>query len=119
MVEELHSGARQVVGSLLLSGALLLVGAFFFALRGTAVAEGLSDISAKEAANYPSDRFAHEPDLWRVQLRTMRALLVSIDDATSQGDAVAATVAVASRCFLAGLLCVGLALAILVSVVSF
>lgn len=100
-------------------GTILLIAAFVTALRGTLLPNLVSDISAKEVANYLTERFTHEPDLWRVHIRTIRGLLKSINSTTRQGDKAAQAVMWAGRFFLAGLSAVGIALAILILVVSF
>lgn len=116
MLRELSSVARIGAGVALLTGSLFLIAAFVIALRGTSTPRAVSDISVREAANYATDRFTREPDLWRVQLRTIKALVAAIDATGQQGDAVARAVTWAGRCFLFGLAGVGLALGILVSV---
>ena len=119
MLDAVHHAARAAIGISLLVGTIMLIAAFVTALRGTLLPHLVSDISAKEVANYITERFTHEPDLWRVHIRTIRGLLVSIDSTTRQGDRAAQAVKWAGRCFLAGLSAVGVALAILISVVSF
>jgi hypothetical protein len=71
------------------------------------------------AAGYLLPRFIGEPDLWRVQLRTVKALVTAIDGTTQQVDAINRAVAWATRFFIAGLTSVGIALAILILVVTF
>lgn len=115
----LHEAARVAAGTALLVGAICLIAAFVTALRGTLLPHLVSDISAEEVANYTTERFTHEPDLWRVHIRTIRGLLISIDSTTRQGDKAAQAVMWAGRLFLVGLLAVGIALAILVAVVTF
>lgn len=115
----LHGAARDLAGIALLVGAIFLIAAFVTALRGTLLPKLVSDISAEEVANYLTDRFTHEPDLWRVQIRTIRGLLLSIQSTTEQGDKAAKAVTRAAYFFLGGLLSVGIALAILIAVVTF
>ncbi len=119
MLEAVHHAARIASGMALLAGTIFLVLAFVTALRGTLLPGLVSDISAQEVANYTTERFTHEPDLWRVQIRTINGLLISIDSTTRQGDRAAKAVALAGRFFLAGLSAVGAALAILIAVVTF
>ena len=88
-------------------------------MRGALLPQLVSDISAKGVANYLTERFTHESDLWRVHVRTIRGLLRAIQVTTRQGDKTARAVMLAGRLFLAGLSAVGIALAILISVVSF
>jgi hypothetical protein len=42
---------------------MMLIGAFATALRCTLLPRSVSGISAKEVANYVTERFTHEPDL--------------------------------------------------------
>lgn len=119
MLVAVHHAARVASGIALLAGTILLILAFVTALRGTLLPGLVSDISAREIANYTTERFTHEPDLWRVHIRTINGLLESIDSTTRQGDKAATAVTAAGRFFLAGLLAVGVALAILIAVVTF
>jgi hypothetical protein len=119
ILQALHGVARDSAGIALLVGAIFLIAAFVTALRGTLLPQLVSDISAEEVANYTTERFTHEPDLWRVHIRTIRGLLKSIDSTTRQGDRAAQAVSRAGRFFLAGLLAVGIALAILIAVMTF
>lgn len=119
ILHTLHGAARDAAGVALLIGAGCLIVAFVTALRGTLLPQLVSDISAREVANYTTERFTHEPDLWRVHIRTINGLLISIASTTRQGDRAAKAVQLAGRLFLAGLLAVGVALAILIAVVTF
>lgn len=111
--------ARGCAGASLLAGSLLLIGASVSALRGASVPRVVSDLSAKEVANYATKRFLEEPDLWRVHLRTLRALRRSIDSAARLGDRATRSIRRAERFFFAGLSLVGIALGILVLAVTF
>ena len=97
----LHGAARDVAGVSLLLGVLLLVASLATALRGTLLPRLVSDISAKEVANYTSERFTHEPDLWRVHVRddSRSARRDRIDD-RGQGDEAARVVKKAEYLFL-------------------
>jgi len=119
ILRAVHGPARDAAGVALLVGAVSLIAAFVTALRGTMLPQLVSDISAREIANYTTERFTHEPDLWRVHIRTINGLLISIASTTRQGDRAAKAVQWAGRFFLAGLLAVGIALAILIAVVTF
>jgi hypothetical protein len=119
MLLAVHEVGRIAIGIALLLGTLCLIVAFVTALHGTLMPKLVSDISAREIANYKTERFTHEPDLWRVHIRTINGLLISIDSTTRQGDRAARAVSLAGRFFLAGLSLVGISLAILVSVVTF
>jgi hypothetical protein len=119
MLGSVDHAARVAIGISLLVGTIILIGAFVTALRGALLMHLVSDISGQEVASYVAERFTHEPDIWRVHIRTIRGLLESIESTTRQGDKTAQAVMWAGRAFLAGLSAVGVALAILISVVSF
>lgn len=103
-----------------MAGTILLVAALIASILGAPFRPQLvSDISAREIANYTTERFTHEPDLWRVHIRTIRGLLVSIDSTTRIGDRAATTLRWAGLLFLLGLLAVGVALGILIFKVTF
>jgi hypothetical protein len=78
----------------------------------------VSDISAQEVFNYASERFTHEPDLWRVHLRTLGAVLDAIERTTLQGDKIAFAVRKAEYLFLTGLFSVAVALGTLIVVMT-
>lgn len=119
MLAALHGAARVCAGAALLAGALSLVAAFMAGLQGARLRRSVSDLSAQEVANYVTDRFVEEPDLWRVHLRTIRGLLRSINLTTRLGDQAARSVGRAERFLFAGLSLVGVALTILVTVEAF
>jgi hypothetical protein len=79
----------------------------------------VSGVSAEEVSNYTSDRFTHEPGLWRVHVRTIRSLLKAIGWTTVQGDKAVWAMRKAEYLFLSGLFSVALALAMLIVVVTF
>jgi hypothetical protein len=63
MLGVVRGAARIGVGVSLLVGTCALVGAFAVALRGALIPNVVSDASAREVANYASERFTHEPEL--------------------------------------------------------
>jgi hypothetical protein len=119
VLDALHGVARDCAGISIMVGVFLLVASLVTALRGTLVPELVSEISAEEVANYNSERFTHEPDLWRIHVRTIRGFLGLIESTTVQGDESARAVRRAEYLFLTGLFSVGVALAILIAVVTF
>ena len=119
IIAGLHGVARSSAGVSLLIGTLLLIVASVAALRGVAIPRVMSDLVAGEVANYTMDRFVCEPDLWRVHLRTIRGLVISIESTTRLGDATARAVGMAEHLFFVGLSLVGIALAILVGAEAF
>jgi hypothetical protein len=60
-------------------------------------------IAADEIANYTSDRFLAEPDLWRVQIRSLRALEKATRETEEGANAAAAAVKISLYGFLTGL----------------
>jgi hypothetical protein len=119
VLDALHGVARDLAGASLLVGSLFLIGALAAALRGTLLPQLVSDISATEVANYTSERFTHEPDLWRIQVRSIHGLLSSIESMTRHANAAARIVEKAEYFFLSDLFTVGLAFATLIVEVSF
>jgi cytochrome c biogenesis factor len=119
ILDALHGTARGAAGVSLLAGSLLLVASLATALRGTLLPQPVSDISAKEVANYTSARFTNEPDLWRVHLRAIQSLLAAIVSMTEHVDSAARFVERAEYFFFAGLFTVGAAFATLIVEVTF
>jgi hypothetical protein len=115
----LHGVPRFVAGGSLLIGVLLLILSIVIVLRGTLMRESLTAFSAEEVANYVTERFVQESDLWRVHLRTIFALLDAIETTTDQGDEAAQAVRNSEYFFLAGLFTVGIAFATLIAAVTF
>lgn len=114
-------GAPRIVAGV----ALLAATALFVASIGSAVfsiplrSQSIFDVSGREVANYATARFTHEPDLWRVHVRTIRGHLISIDATTRAGDRAVKTLRWAGLLFFAGLVSAAFALAILVTEVTF
>lgn len=119
VLRALHGPARDAAGASLLIGSLMLFAALAAALRGTLLPRLVSDISAKEVANYASRRFTHEPDLWRVHIRAIRSLLAAIESTSRHADRSAQIVRKAEYFFFSGLFTVGVAFATLISTVTF
>ena len=119
VLDMLHGAARDLAGGSLLLGLLLLVLALVTVLRGTVLPGSLIGVSPKEVANYVTERFIHESDLWRVHLRTIFSLQDAIEATTRQGDEAERSVKNAEYFFLSGLFMVGSAFATLIAVVTF
>jgi hypothetical protein len=119
VLDSLHGIARESAGISLLIGVLLLIASLVTALDGTLLPRLMFGISAEEVSNYASERFTHEPELWRVQVRTLRSVLVAIERTTIQGDKAAWAVRKAEYLFLAGLFSVAIALGTLIAAVTF
>jgi hypothetical protein len=119
VLQALGGPARDAAGAALLVGSLLLIAALTAALRGTLLPQPVSDISADEVANYTSERFTDEPDLWRVHIRAIHSLLASIESMTRHVDTAARVLEKAEYFFLSGLFAVGIAFATLIAGVTF
>jgi hypothetical protein len=120
IIGDLCGVPRVAVGVALLIGTVLLVGSLLYAVIGAAFRPHLiAGISAREVANYTTERFTHEPDLWRVHIRTIKGLLIAIASTTEVGDKAANALRVAVMLFLAGVLAVAVALGILLWELSF
>jgi hypothetical protein len=120
IIGDLSGAPRAAVGMALLIGMVLLIGSLLYAVIGAAFRPHLiAGISAREIANYTTERFTHEPDLWRVHIRTIRGLLVAIASTSEIGDKAANALRVAVLLFLAGVLAVAVALGILFWELSF
>jgi cytochrome c biogenesis factor len=115
----LHGAARGFAGGSILVGVLFLITSLVTVLRGTVLPTLLSGVSVEEVANYASERFTDEPDLWRVHLRTIRGLLEAIDLTTRRGEKAERAVRKAEYFFFAGLFSVGISFATLVAVTTF
>jgi hypothetical protein len=118
VLDALHGAVRDVAGSSLLIGVLLLVASLVTALRGTPAPRFASDLSAEEVANYTANRFIREPDLWRVHVRTIRGLLDEIETITAESDQAARAVRKAEYLFLTGLVSVGIVLGALIAEIT-
>jgi hypothetical protein len=118
ILDAVHGPARLVAGASLLLGSLLLIAALAAALRGTLLPKLVSDIGSDEVANYASERFANEPDLWRIHIRTIRGLLAAIDSMSEHADEAGRMVGKAEYFFFSGLFTVGVAFATLIVTVT-
>jgi hypothetical protein len=115
----LHGVTRDLAGGSLLIGFLLLALSLVTVLRGTVLPGWTVASSVEEVANYTTERFTQEPDLWRVHLRTISTLRDAIESTTRQEDEAERSVKNAEYFFLSGLFTVGLAFATLILVVTF
>jgi hypothetical protein len=120
IIGDLYGAPRVAAGVALLLGTVLLVGSLLYAVIGAAFRPHLiAGISAREIANYTTDRFTHEPDLWRVHVRTIKGLLIAITSTTEIGDKAANALRIAVLLFLAGVNAAAVALGILFWELSF
>lgn len=94
---------RLAIGAALLAAVVCLATAVAIAVWGVLKPRPFIAINADEIANYTSERFLGEPDLWRVHLRSLRALETATRQAEEEGSAAAEAIARALYVFLTGL----------------
>lgn len=98
-----EGSARVAVGVALLIAVTSLAAAVALAIWGIVKPRPFAVITADEIANYTSDRLLSEPDLWRVHLRSLRALEVATRQAEEDGNVAARAIARALVAFQSGL----------------
>jgi len=98
-----EGSARAAVGAALLTAGGSLAAAVAIAIWGIVKPRPFAAITADEIANYTSDRLLSEPDLWRVQLRSLRSLEVVTRQAEEEGDIAARAIGRALVAFQSGL----------------
>jgi hypothetical protein len=103
IVESVDGSPRTYLGLALIAAALCLAAAVAIAVAGVLRPKTFAAISADEISNYTSERFLTEPDLWRVHVRTLRALQEATASAQDAGNAAARAIGWSLRAFLAGL----------------
>jgi hypothetical protein len=74
ILETVDGCAGTAIGLVLLGASLCLAVSVVVAVVGVIKPQPFAAISADEITNYLSDRFLSEPDLWRVHVRSLRAL---------------------------------------------
>jgi hypothetical protein len=87
ILHESHGAGRTEIGVALIIGALGLVTSVAVAVVGVIQPRSYGTIAAREIATYRSDRFLNEPELWRVQVRSLRTLERATVEAQRNGNA--------------------------------
>lgn len=98
-----EGSARLAIGAALLAAVVCLATAVAIAVWGVIKSRPFIAINADEIANYTSERFLGESDLWRVHLRSLRALETATRQAEEEGNAAAEAIERALYAFLTGL----------------
>ena len=98
-----HGAPHTIAGLALLAAAVCLGIAVAIAISGAIRPRAYASISADEVVNYATDRFLHEPDLWRVHVRSLKALGEATESAQEAGNSAAAALVWSLWAFLAGL----------------
>lgn len=114
ILTELGPCVRIFVGVLLACAITLLAASVAWTVLRVILPVRSPSISSDEVGNYASERFTHEPDLWRVQVRTLKGIHPAIEKATEITDEAGNALNVAAVLFVAGLFAAALALVILV-----
>lgn len=107
LLDPLGGWPRAIVGIGFAAAALCLAAAVAFAIWGTLRPRAYAAISSDELQLYTTDRFLHEPDLWRIHVRSLHGLEEAAAGAQDAGNAAAKAIERSLRAFLTGL---GLAL---------
>jgi 4-amino-4-deoxy-L-arabinose transferase-like glycosyltransferase len=97
------SPMRAVIGATLLAAVLCVALAVAVAIWGVIKPRPFATLAADEIKIYSSERFLAEPDLWRVHVRSLRALEKSTREAQKDGNAAAGAIMIALHALLAGL----------------
>ena len=103
ILEAVDGGGETLIGLALIGAAGLLAVSVGVAVVGVVMPRPFVTISAAEITNYLTDRFLNEPDLWRVHIRSLRALEIATKDAQAGGNAAVKAIGVSLYAFLAGL----------------
>jgi ABC-type glycerol-3-phosphate transport system permease component len=112
ILHEVHDG-RTEVAVLLIAATLFLAVSVAVAVIGVSSLQSYASIAAEEVGNYLTDPFLDAPELWRVQVRSLRALRRAIEDAQERGNAVLKSITISLYSLLVGLALAVVAIAVL------
>lgn len=94
---------RVALGVTFLASVICMAGAVAIAIWGAIKPRRFAALAADEIALYTSERLLTEPDLWRVQVRSLRALENVTREVQEEGNAAAGAVMASLNALLAGL----------------
>ena len=103
VLEVVASSTRAMLGAMLLAAVISLVAAVVVAIWGVIKPQPFVSVAADEITVYASERFLTEPDLWRVQVRSLRALEEATRQAQEDANAAAGAIMISLYALLAGL----------------
>jgi hypothetical protein len=103
VLEAGEGSVRVAVGLTFLAAVVCVAAAVAVAIWGVIKPRPFAVLAADEIAVYASDRFLSEPDLWRVQVRALRALEEVARKAQEDGHAAAGAINGALYALFAGL----------------
>jgi hypothetical protein len=102
-LEAVAVSARATVAVSLLAAAICVAVAVAVAIWGVLKPRPFVLVAADEIAIYGSNRFLVEPDLWRVQVRALRALEEAARETQEDGNAAAGAIMISLHALLVGL----------------
>jgi hypothetical protein len=105
---------EAVIAAGLLGAVTALAISVAIAVLGAVKPRTFAAISAAEVANYTTHRFLNEPDVWRVHVRTLKALHEATTIAQEAGNGAAAAINHGLQFFLIGLAATFVAVAALI-----
>lgn len=87
ILRESHGVGRTEVAAMLIGAALCLAVSVAVAAMSVSRSQSYAAISADEIANYLTNPFLDAPELWRVHVRSIRALREAVEDAQKRENA--------------------------------
>ena len=103
VLEVVAGPTRIMLGAMLLAAVICLAAAVVVAIWGVIKPQPFVSVAADEITVYASERFLTEPDLWRVHVRSLRALEEATRQAQEDGNAAAGAIMISLYALLAGL----------------
>jgi predicted PurR-regulated permease PerM len=103
ILHEAHGGARTMIAVALILAAICLAVSVAVAVVGVSRQGQSATVSADEIANYLTEPFLDAPDLWRIQIRSLRTLERATEFAQKGGDDALKSITVSAYSFLTGL----------------
>jgi hypothetical protein len=100
---EAHGEAKTVIAVTLIVAALCLIVSVAVAAIGANKPGSYTTVRADEIASFLTQPFLDAPELWRVQVRSLRALEAAAANAQEGGDDALKSITVSLYAFLAGL----------------
>jgi hypothetical protein len=94
---------RVALGAMFLTAVFFITAAVAIAIWGVIKPRRFAALAADEIALYTSERLLTEPDLWRVQVRALRALEEATREAQEDGNAATGAIMASLNALLAGL----------------
>jgi predicted PurR-regulated permease PerM len=98
-----HGSLRTVIAVTLILAALCLAAPVAVAVKGVSSQGANLTVSTNEIANYLTAPFLDAPELWRIQVRALRALGAAAEFAQKRGDDALKSITVSLYAFLVGL----------------